>query len=389
MADLKERLIRWGTGTSSAGAGTETGTGTGAEIGAETGTGSGTEFGTGTGTETGTRIGELPYAGVETVVLENREHLTAILHSGVVGADTLVLVPVGSGGSGAPEGPGGESGADGHRVVGYEGSLAGAGGEFSPGAGFYLQIQGYGISEYMSVAGPTLVRIADDTDFDVFLADADRALLDGTFPDFLTHPAIQLADLPGLGAGRTPAAGPRHRLYVGADGAVSTAPGGTRLGTAVDGPDLLDARWRRLNSGAETTCVVCLGAVVDHDLRRTALTARPWLGRYLAALGAIRSLRARGVDGTIRVSGFGGRITEALATDADADLRDADAPLLLWTDQDVYVHAPAPSRTFSVERSAATPVEALLACGSAEAAARYADPDHTVRIERFLTRAGV
>ncbi|MFJ1808741.1 MULTISPECIES: daptide biosynthesis RiPP recognition protein [unclassified Streptomyces] len=348
MADLKERLIRWGTGT--AGAGPTT--------------------------------GEFSYGGAETVVLENREHLTAMLNSGVAGTDTLVLVP------GVP---GEDTTADGRRVVGYEGSLAGAGGEFSPGAGFYLQIQGYGISEYMSVAGPTLVRIADDTDFGVFLADADRALLDGTFPDFLTHPAIQLADLPGLGVDRTPAAGPRYRLYVDADGAVSTTPGGTRLGTAGDGPELLDAQWQRLNSGAQTTCAVCLGTVVDDDLRRTELAARPWLGRYLAALGAIRALRARGVDGSIRVSGFGGRITDALAADAgaDADLRDADAPLLLWTDQDVYVHAPAPSRTFSVERAAATPVEALLACGSAEAAAEFADPDHTVRIERFLARAGV
>ncbi|WP_327744307.1 hypothetical protein OHO28_25065 [Streptomyces europaeiscabiei] len=346
MADLKERLIRWGTGTASA----------------------------------GTTTGEFSYDGVETVVLENREHLTAMMNSGVVGTDTLVLVP------GVP---GEDTTTDGRRIVGYEGSLAGAGGEFSPGAGFYLQIQGYGISEYMSVAGPTLVRIADDTDFDVFLADADRALLDGTFPDFLTHPAIQLADLPGLGADRTPAAGPRYRLYVDADGAVSTTPGGTRLGTAGDGPELLDAQWQRLNSGARTTCAVCLGTAVDHDLRRTELAARPWLGRYLAALAAIRALRARGVDGSIRVSGFGGRITDALAAGAGADLRDADAPLLLWTDQDVYVHAPAPGRTFSVERAAATPVEALLACGSAEAAAEFADPDHTVRIERFLARAGV
>uniref|UniRef100_UPI0030C6CA05 daptide biosynthesis RiPP recognition protein n=1 Tax=Streptomyces scabiei TaxID=1930 RepID=UPI0030C6CA05 len=139
MADLKERLIHWGTGES----------GTAAES-----------------------APEFTYDGAKTVVLENRDHLAAVLRSGVVGADTLVLVP------GAP---GEEPAADGHRVVGYEGSLAGAGGEFSPGAGFYLQIQGYGISEYMSVAGPTLVRIADDTDFDVFLADADRALLDGTF----------------------------------------------------------------------------------------------------------------------------------------------------------------------------------------------------------------
>ncbi|MDW8810583.1 hypothetical protein P1P68_38755 [Streptomyces scabiei] len=365
MADLKERLIHWGTGES----------GARARSAAE----SGPAFPYDGLPCDGFPYDGFSYDGAETVVLENREHLAAVLRSGVVGADTLVLVP----GT-----PGEEPAADGRRVVGYEGSLAGAGGEFSPGAGFYLQIQGYGISEYMSVAGPTLVRIADDTDFDVFLADADRALLDGTFPDFLTHPAIQLADLPGLGADRTPAAGPRHRLYVDADGAVSTAPGGTRLGTAGDGPDLLDAQWQRLNSGAGTTCGVCLGAAVDPGRRETALAARPWLGRYLAALGAIRSLRARGVDGDIRVSGFGGRITETLAAGADADLRDPDAPLLLWTDQDVYVHAPAPGRTFSVERTAATPVEALLACGSAEAAAEYADPEHTVRIERFLARAG-
>ena len=53
----------------------------------------------------------------------------------------------------------------GENVVGYGGSFRECNTEASLGDDFYLQVQNYSISQYVSVIGPTLVRIADETDF--------------------------------------------------------------------------------------------------------------------------------------------------------------------------------------------------------------------------------
>ncbi|TYB57202.1 hypothetical protein FXF51_40970 [Nonomuraea sp. PA05] len=395
-----------------------------------------------------------PPEEVSAIVLENSDHLTTVIESGLAGPETLIFVPDGAGDASGPV------------VVPYEGSLSEPGAEMSLSESFFLQTQDYATSEYMSVIGPTAIRVFGEDDFELYLSDADRAVAEGHFAEFLIHPTVRLADAPGLGAGPGPgpgliagrdetagrdqaahpspaadagregsltgagrgdsgagregsltgagrgdsgaghggsaagaghdgqAAGPGHdgprlRLYAGPDGELSTSPTGLPLGKVGDDLATLTATWHRVNAGSDHPCAVCLGAAVPEERRAAELAARPWLGRYLAALAAIRDLTLRGASG-VRVSGFGGRLATALEQiAAPADLTRPDVPLLLWTDDAAYVHQPWPARTFEVEHRAGELAEALLACGSMEAAAEHADPAGLRTVAEYFAGAGV
>lgn len=313
---------------------------------------------------------------VSTIVLENSDHLTDVVESGLTGQDTVIFVP---------DGPGD---ATGPAIVAYEGSLREAGAEMSLSEAFFLQTQDYGTSEYMSVIGPTAIRVFGEEDFELYLADADRAAAEGVFAEFLTHPTVRIADLPALGAGPG-LDGPRLRLHARPDGELSTSPTGLPLGKVGDDLSLLSAAWTRINAAGAHPCAVCLGEAVPEETRAAALAARPWLGRYLTVLAGIRDLRLRGAS-DVRASGFGGRLSPALeAVTAPADLTDPDLPVLLWTDDAAYVHQPWPSRTFEVEHRAGRLAEALLVCGSIEAAAAYDDPAGLNAVAEFFSRSEV
>ncbi len=314
--------------------------------------------------------------GAETVVVEDAQHLPAVLESDLVGADTTVFVP------------GESSDSDRPNTVRYEGSLREPGLEFSLGSAFYLQIQSYGISEYMSVVGPTLIRISDDADFEAYLHDADRARQEGEFAQFLTNPVTQLADLPGLGAG-VDRDGPDLRLNVGPAGELSTSPGGRRLGALGDGLAELRTEWASINAASAQPCAVCLGGTLDENARSAELADRPWLGRYLAALDAIRNVRSRGLLEP-KVSGFGDRLDPALRSYQDArDLTDAAAPLLLWTDETAFVYDIGTGRIFQMDRVTARVTELLLVHGTVEAAAEHAPLELLTRATQMFTQAGV
>ncbi|MFI7133468.1 daptide biosynthesis RiPP recognition protein [Nonomuraea sp. NPDC050153] len=328
---------------------------------------------------TGQAAGTLPDR-VATIVLENPGHLAAVVESGLAGPETVIFVPGAAGDAGGP------------TVVGYDGSLSEAGAEMSISEAFFLQTQDYGTSEYMSVIGPTAVRIFGEEDFELYLSDADRAADEGVFAAFLTHPTVRIADLPGLGAGPGPD-GPRLRLHARADGALSTSPAGLPLGKVGDDLPRLRAEWDRINAAGEHPCAVCLGEAVPEERRAAELAARPWLGRYLTALAGLQDLHARGAA-DVRVSGFGGRLVPGLEGVAGpADLADPDLPLLLWTEHAAYVHQPlhrlGPARTFEVEHRAGRLAEALLVCGSVEAAAEHDDPAGLTTVAGFFSKAGV
>ncbi|MBW1596584.1 daptide biosynthesis RiPP recognition protein [Streptomyces sp. JJ38] len=320
--------------------------------------------------------------GALTVVLEDAGLLPAVLGGDLAGPHSLVLAP---GVASSPlEGP--EPGSP--VVVGYEGSAAQPGDELSIGDSFFLQTQEYSASQFMSVIGPTLIRVFDGSDFAAYLADADRARAEGVFPAFATDPVIRLADLPSLGA--SPAAdGPATRLYADADGTVSTAPGGAALGSAGDAfADLLGV-WERVNKDSAHPCAVGLGATVPEAERCASLAERPWLGRYLAALDALRELRARDVS-HLRVSGFGGRLSETAEPVAEAaDAHGTELPLLLWNEQGAYVHSTPTGRFFQIGTDAARIAETVLACGDAETAAERVDAAALAKVTAFFERAGV
>jgi hypothetical protein len=287
----------------------------------------------------GRRPASVPEGSLATIVLADARHLDAVTASGLIGPGTLVFVP----GTG-------EATAD---TVPYGGSLAEAGADFALGEDFYLQTQDYASSAYMSVLGPTLIRVFGMEDFTAFLADADRAVHEGAFPEFLITPAVLLADTAALG-GPLDADGPGLRLYVDTEGRISTSPSGSPLGTVGDDLATLVTRYEHVNAASEAPCAVSLGAAVPEEARTAALQTRPFLGRYLAAVKALRALTAQDVGG-LKVSGFGHRL--AAAVTGDADLRDPSLPLVLWNAEQAYVVAG--SRVFAVDHSFATAVEGL------------------------------
>ncbi|WP_433438840.1 daptide biosynthesis RiPP recognition protein [Nonomuraea sp. CA-141351] len=324
--------------------------------------------------------GQAPAPGephhVSTVVLEDPGYLHSLRRSGIVGPTTVVFLP------------GGPSDASGPVIVGYAGSLLEAGSEISISESFFLQTQDYATSEFMSVLGPTAIRIFNQADFELFLDDADRAKAEGAFREFLMHPAVRLADLPALGAG-TDRDGPQHRLFVSADGTISTSPTGRPIGHAGDDLPSLRKEWARLNAESDQPCAVCLAAAVPEEQRAAELASRPWLGRYHSAIAATQDLLARG-ESDIRVSGFGGRLVRGLEeVDDPADMAAPDLPQLLWSESSAYVYSPGAARTFKVEHRAGQLVEALLVHGSAEAAAEHDDPAGLARVTAFFEKAGV
>ncbi|CAL9549186.1 hypothetical protein SUDANB1_04394 [Streptomyces sp. enrichment culture] len=306
--------------------------------------------------------GDTPGPEAATVVLEDSAFLGALLGSDAVGPRTIVL---------APEARDGQDGRSGATVVGYEGSLSGSEGDASVGDLLFLQTQDYGVSPYMSLLGTTLVRVAGDTDFEMFLADADAARAEGRFAPFAVSPAVQIADLSGLGA-HVPGDGPGTRLHVDRDGGVSVSPQGLRLGTAGDSAAALHSAWQRLNAASDVRGAVALGAAVPEEVRGPAILQRPWLARYLAALDLLRDLQTRGITEP-RVSGFGRRLVPGLdSVDGALDADDPEAPFLCWTSDKSYVRVTGAGRTFQLGRHAAEITEMLLVLGSAEAVEEHA-----------------
>jgi hypothetical protein len=315
------------------------------------------------------------------VVLENADALPDILAAGLVDADSTVFV-------GGRDDAGPLSREPGHpRVIGYQGSAGEPGEELSIGDDFFLQIQDYATSEYMSLLGPTLIRICGSEDFAAFLADADRARSTGGFAEFSTNPAVQFADQNAYGAAAVDgpeAGGPTLRLWVDGAGSVSTSVNGTVLGTIGDPFDTIARRWREINAGSSFPSAVCLGAGIGEDERSAALADRPWLPDYLLALDAIKDLHARG-QRDVRVSGFGGRrSTELAASDGHSA-----AQVLLWTEDANYLVDSRIGRTFRIDEPAARAVDAVLALGSVEAAGAVVDPTHLRTITSTFAAAGV
>lgn len=288
-------------------------------------------------------------SGTAAAVLTDSAAFAAASDSGLLADGTIALVPA----EGASDLPG---------TVAYEGSLTEPGGEAVIADEIYLFTQDYSTSAYLSVIGPTLIRIFGDDDFQAFVEDADRARESGEFPDFLLAPAARLADLPGLG-GSVEQAGPRNRVVIDGLGRVRSSPTGSELGGVELGLDVLDQEWRRRNAQDPEPCAVCLADAVPGPTRHTALSERPWMPEYLDAIDLMRDLTARGVSG-LEVAGFGRRLI---------DLDPAAAPvrataLLAWNDDEAFVRDQRHGKTFRLHRDAAPAVDALLATGSVDAA---------------------
>ncbi len=316
-----------------------------------------------------------PRNATATISLSSRSYLADVIGTGLVGNGTVVLAP---GGHDASLG-----------VVGIDGSLVEPGAELSIDNDFFLQIQDYASSKFMSILGPTLIRINDvDEDFESFVADADHAFNVGVFPEFAIAPAVRIADVPALGE-KSALDGPLLRLHVDSDGAISTSPGGSAIGHVGATLTELVASWEQVNAASEMPCAVCLGGTIPETERTSRLLARPFVGRYLAVLDALRLMMVNSIGG-LRVSGFGGRLAAGLADDDHAeDLANAMLPVLMWNDERGYVADSKSERVFTVDHNAARAVECLLATGSPEVAARYVPQSVVAQVNQFFTEAGL
>ncbi len=185
--------------------------------------------------------------------------------------------------------------ADQGRAHTFEGDFTDPGSELRLSDGTRLAQSRYGLAQFSWLDTPAILRITDDDDFSAFLRDADVAKATGQFAAHTIHPTTVIADLAALGGG-TESAGPSHRLFVFADGAVSTSPTGLPLGTVADSPAELNARWRELNAQSSRPCAICLGRAVGERDRLDALAERPWMDGYVNALRTLRN-RSSGPHG--------------------------------------------------------------------------------------------
>ncbi|MEV7024528.1 daptide biosynthesis RiPP recognition protein [Kitasatospora sp. NPDC093558] len=225
--------------------------------------------------------------------------------------------------------------------VAIDGGLEHPGDELVVADELCVQILCYCSLPRLSIAGPTVVRIACAEDHAAFLADADRAAYDGVWAAALAHIAVQLADVGTLAApDRSPDAG---RLYVTADGMVRTGVGGSDLARVEDGADAVAAALAA--QGGDPA----LDAAVERSALLTGAALRPWLGRYLQAVEVRRRL-----GGDTAVSGFGMRFTPGLPT---APVDDPTAPILIEHAGTAYAVGLDGSRLFRLERDAARLLE--------------------------------
>lgn len=304
-------------------------------------------------------------AGAAVVLLESAEHLARVADSDVLRPGTVLLAPHSGDRATLPEGV---------ELMGYEGDPAEPAAELTVGEDVFVQNQDYATAEYMSVIGPTLLRVLVPEDFEALLGDLDAARRSGAFPDHLVHPAAQLADRSALG-GPTALDGPRTRLHLRRDGSWSVGPLGSALGGLDDGFDALLGAWQ---SAPGRGAAIPLGEIVPEDVRSAAVDARPWLGHALSIVTALQDLAARGVV-SVSVSGFGAALHPAFAGERPSSAApDAATPVVAWTDDAAFLHMPARNRTFRLDRPVAAAFEAVLATSGPEEAELYA-PAELVR----------
>lgn len=249
------------------------------------------------------------------------------------------------------------------RQVAVEGGAEHAGDELIVSGNLYVQVFDYGSLPYLSVAGPTVVRMTCSEDYEAFLDDADRAVREGVWAEGLSHPSVQLADVATLTSPlRATGLG---RLFVTADGQVRTGVGGQDLGPVGAGAEAVRAAVARFAGDPS------LGSVVPAPLLRSGAAERPWLPRYAHALEVRRRLAEKfGTD--VRISGFGGRFTPELPS---PPTESADRPLLVSAGGDTYAVRTADYRLFRLGHSSARLLEvfsALCAEGAEDSRARAA-----------------
>lgn len=294
---------------------------------------------------TGLPVGR--WAGASrTVVVEAAELLPALRESGLVDERTLVLRAAGNRAAG--------QGNDPENT--FSGSFT-AEDDVAFDDGYRLQIRQYGLAPFLCLDAPTVLQLRDEDDVSSYLRDADAAWHSGVFAEHMTHPNGVVCNLSGLG-GSPRHAGPAHRLFVTVDAVVRTSPTGRDLGRADEPLAALHQRWWQANLASGWPDASCLDRVIPDRDRVEALRERPWIRRYVLAVGAFRRIRTQSRLPS-RVSGFAGRITPGLPDPTTPD--PLGAPLLLQVGREFVACDPEGTGATPLTADELADVEAILA----------------------------
>jgi len=261
----------------------------------------------------------------------------------VLRPDTYVFVRESRRGRTLPRTPG--------TWVRYRGALSEPGDEIQVGDDFWLQVTDYSSLRYLSISGPTVVRMYTPEDVHAYLADVRQARATGRLPEFLLHPIVELADR-CLISGGTPCTtnGLGGRLYVAADRTVRTMPGGRIIGEIGDSRMVLAGSAYALTTNGD----VCAEADVTSALRAFD---RAELAGFLAAVDAMRVMLLR-TRSLWNVSGLGFRICDrALQGETYPPRTDL---LLLASAEDRVLYDARVNRGFKISPGMAEVLDVLL-----------------------------
>jgi hypothetical protein len=284
-----------------------------------------------------------PAGTVAVVLCETDDATDWLRHTGLIGPDSVVLVRGGRRSGPLPTGPG--------TWLRYRGTLDEPGDEIEIEGAFWVQTTDFASLRYLSVSGPTVVRLTGAEDVAALGAEVAQAVATGTVCEPVLHPGVEVGDRCAL-AGAVPCTG--HglpaRLYVGADGTVRSAPRGLGFGRVGDPAAGLADAARQLARDAD----VCLEPAVAGALHRADRAA---LAGYLAAVDALRILSAR-IRVPWRVSGLGFRYAAEAMGDAPVPPR-GDLLLLAAPDEQVLFDTRV-RRAFKINPGMAEVLDVLL-----------------------------
>lgn len=286
--------------------------------------------------------------------LESVEHLDEVL--GIARPEDTVFRPGGA----SPDAAGGGGQP---AVIGYDGALLEPGDELTLDGRHTFELQDYLAAPFISIVGLTVVRQGSAAGIEAFLADADSARESGVFIDQLCSSAVLLDSRASFAEGSAVDGG-LVRVHVTAAGEYRDGADGLRLGAVGDSRSAIEqaaaAHGRRGRAFAR---------IVDGETFEAAVDARPWLGRYVAALELLRDTDGGGISPSI--SGFGGHLVAALDDERDPlGILSAEAPFLLTGHDDEFILVDRSSRRrFRLGVDAARGAECLIATGDEGAAA--------------------
>lgn len=303
--------------------------------------------------------GDLVTSRAPAVIFVPAEHVSWVRdpRSGLLDQGTLVLVRSKKGRLDPPSRVG--------TWLGYRGDFEEPGDEIQVGTELWVQLIDFSGISYLSVAGPTVIRLADADDALAFIREAASVRRKSAIERNLLHAGVEVGDRCALTDSPCTRGGIPARLYIDADGTVRTAPRGLPLGTAGDRLDAIAAAGQRYAARGIDPCVPQdIAAVLKQAPRDDRLM-------YLNSIDAIRTLQMRTGEPWY-VSGVHGRVA-----------RDDTGPrviphrsdmLLLWSAANFVLFDVRQHRAFAMQAEAAEIADVLLSSASdADACTRLAD----------------